>query len=515
MRSALRHGFRAGFCHCSLIELLSTVNGKWERRAPFTIHRLLFTMTIPTPKAVLRFDAGTLVLDGVDQSFQPPASFRWDERVRRWRAPAWSYRHIIREFISREIPYEDNARSYHQFDFPTKLLVEPRPYQQEAINEWRRAQRCGVVILPTGAGKSLVAQMAIEQVKRSTLVVVPTIDLMNQWYDLLLSCFQAEVGLIGGGFYEVGALTVTTYASAFRFMERLGSQFGLVIFDECHHLPSSIYRYAAELAIAPFRLGLTATPERTDGADSLFEQLIGPIVFRREIHELAGEYLADYSIVRINVELSAEERAAYEREREIFRRFLLEKGIGLSSLHGWQMFIALSARSEGGRRAMLAYRESKRVALGTDAKLRVLTELLQRHRRDRVLIFTAENEMVYRISERFLIPAITHETNIKERRQWLEAFNKGDVLALATSKVLNEGVNIPDASVAIILSGSGSSREHIQRLGRILRKRPDKEAILYEVVTRDTTEEHISRRRSGGDQFRDTTEQSGEPMLMR
>ena len=157
---------------------------------------------------------------------------------------------------------------------------------------------------------------------------------------------------------------------------------------------------------------------------------------------------------------------------------------------------------------MLAYRESKRVALGTDSKLRVLGELLQRHRRDKVLIFTAENEMVYRISRRFLVPAITHETGVKERRAWLEAFNKGEVLALATSKVLNEGVNIPDAAVAVVLSGSGSSREHIQRLGRILRKQPGKEATLYEVVTRDTTEEGISRRRSGGEQFRETREQT-------
>ncbi|MCA1592869.1 MAG: hypothetical protein LC754_09515 [Acidobacteria bacterium] len=211
--------------------------------------------------------------------------------------------------------------------------------------------------------------------------------------------------------------------------------------------------------------------------------------------------------MRLNVQLSAEERAAYEREREIFRRFLNEKGIGLSSLHGWQMFIAASARSQEGRRAMMAYRESKRIALGTDSKLRVLAELLRRHRRDRVLIFTAENEMVYRISRQFLIPAITHETGIKERRAWLEAFNKGEVLALATSKVLNEGVNIPEAAVAIVLSGSGSTREHIQRLGRILRKTPDKEATLYEVVTRDTTEEGISKRRGSGEQFRESTSQ--------
>ncbi len=167
------------------------------------------------------------------------------------------------------------------------------------------------------------------------------------------------------------------------------------------------------------------------------------------------------------------------------------------------MFLIHSAKSEDGRRAMKAYRNSKKIALGTEAKVRVLQDLLVRHRRDKVLIFTHENEMVYRISQDYLVPAITHETNVKERKFWLDAFNKGDVLALATSKVLNEGVNIPDASVAIILSGSGSSREHIQRLGRILRKKADKQAILYEVVTRNTTEEYISQRRTDVRQFQD------------
>src|SRR5215208_3665304 len=460
---------------------------------------------------VLRFDSGTLLLDGAGAEARVPAPFKWDARVMRWRAPAWEYRSVVRGLIEQQTPYEDHARAYHRFDFPTKFLVEPRPYQHEAVEEWRRAHHCGVVVLPTGAGKSLVAQLAIAQTQRSTLVVVPTLDLMNQWYDLLLSCFDAAVGLIGGGYFEVGALTVSTYASAFRFMERLGNRFGLVVFDECHHLPSGVHRIAAEMCIAPFRLGLSATPERADGEDTLLERLVGPFVFRRETHELAGEYLSDYTVVRLRVELSDEERAAYEREREVFRAFLKGKGIGLGSLHGWQMFVAASARSQEGRRAMLAYRESKRIALGTDSKLRVLGELLQRHRREKVLVFTAENEMVYRISHRFLVPAITHETGVKERRQWLEAFNQGEVLALVTSKVLNEGVNIPAASVAIVLSGSGSSREHIQRLGRILRKQPDKEAILYEVVAAGTTEEGISRRRGNADQFQDSRIKSREP----
>ncbi|HEX8564813.1 MAG TPA: DEAD/DEAH box helicase family protein [Pyrinomonadaceae bacterium] len=455
-----------------------------------------------TENLTLEFESGTLVLQGASREFDVPGFFVWDERIRQFRAPAFFYRHIVKDFLRRKIEFQDKARKYSKFDFAAKFYVEPRPYQSEAVEAWRAAERCGCVILPTGAGKTHVAQMAIELCGRQTLVVVPTLDLMNQWYDLLVSTFPAEIGLIGGGFYEIGAITVTTYASAFRHMERIGNQFGLVIFDEVHHLPSEGgYAYAAEFCLAPFRLGLTATPERTDGGEERLNQLVGEIVYRREAQEFAGEFLADYTVEQITVDLSKEEREAYEYERQIFREFLRRNNLSFAGIDGWKRFIMQSARSEQGRRAMKAFRESKRIALGTEAKMRVLRDLLVRHRHDKVLIFTAENAAVYRISQDFLIPAITHETNVKERKQWLEAFNRGEVLSLVTSKVLNEGVNIPDASVAIILSGSGSSREHIQRLGRILRKKGDKQAVLYEVITRDTTEEHISRRRTDARQF--------------
>ncbi len=456
----------------------------------------------------LKFESGTLVLEGASKKDFVPKDFVWDERTRQFRAPAYKYRQIIIELIRNKISYDDDAKKYGEFDFKEKFKLTPRPYQTESIEAWQKNKKCGVVVLPTGAGKTHVATMAIEICARQTLVVVPTLDLMNQWYDLLLSTFNVEVGLIGGGFYEIGAITVTTYASAFRHQERIGNQFGLVIFDECHHLPSEGYKYAAEFAIAPFRLGLTATPERADEGELHLEEIIGDFVYRLEAQELAGEYLADYFIERIEVDLTEEEREIYKKEREIYINFVRQKNISFGGMDGWKMFVIQSAKSEEGRRAMKAYRNSKKIALGTEAKIGVLRDLLIRHKKDKVLIFTAENEMVYRISQDFLIPAITHETNVKERGFWLKSFNGGKVLALATSKVLNEGVNIPDASVAIILSGSGSSREHIQRLGRILRKQGDKQAILYEVVTRNTAEERISQRRSDARQFHDAKSQN-------
>jgi superfamily II DNA or RNA helicase len=153
---------------------------------------------------------------------------------------------------------------------------------------------------------------------------------------------------------------------------------------------------------------------------------------------------------------------------------------------------------------MLAHREAKEIALGTDGKLRILTDLIAEHYPERTLIFTADNATVYRISQEFLIPAITHQTPVKERHEILTRFREGEYKTLVASHVLNEGVDVPAARIAIILSGTGSAREYIQRLGRVLRKGKDKEkfALLYEVVAEDTSEEGTSVRRRGGEKKR-------------
>ncbi|HEY9663171.1 MAG TPA: helicase-related protein, partial [Allocoleopsis sp.] len=148
------------------------------------------------------------------------------------------------------------------------------------------------------------------------------------------------------------------------------------------------------------------------------------------------------------------------------------------------------------RRAMLAHREARSIALGTEGKLRVLADLLAQHYPEQTLIFTNDNATVYRISQEFLIPAITHQTPVKERHEVLQNFREGKYKTLVASHVLNEGVDVPEASVAILLSGTGSAREYIQRLGRVLRKGKDQKfALLYEVVAEETTEEGVSRRR--------------------
>jgi superfamily II DNA or RNA helicase len=285
-------------------------------------------------------------------------------------------------------------------------------------------------------------------------------------------------------------------------MENIGARFGMVVFDECHHLPSEAYTLAARLCLAPFRLGLSATPERADGRDALFTELVGPVVYRKDILDFSGGYLAEYDTERIVVSLSPGERAEYAEARGIYTGFLRSQGIRMSRPTGWSEFIMRAAMSTEGRRAFAAYRRQRELAFAAPAKLDYLEHLLFEHHADRVLVFTEDNATAYAISRRFLIPVITHQTKITERSETIERFSKGVYGAVATSKVLNEGVDVPDANVAVVISGSGSVREHVQRLGRILRPKEGKRATLYELVSADTSETYTSERRREHDAYR-------------
>jgi superfamily II DNA or RNA helicase len=444
---------------------------------------------------VLSFRSGTLELSGAEKHADLPKPLTWDARSGLFRAPALAYAEVVLGLRKLQLSYEDRARAYPDLSLGLLVRREPRPFQVEALAAWEKGRGRGVVVLPTGAGKSHVALLAIDARRRAALVVAPTLDLVRQWYDLLRRSFGTEVGVVGGGSHDVRPLTVTTYDSACLHMEHLGARFGLVVFDECHHLPGPSFSLAAELSLAPFRLGLTATPERADGLSSRLEALIGPTLYRKDIIELSGRYLADYDVERIDVELTADERSEYEAERAIYLDFVRAQGIRFDSPAGFGSFVMRSAQSAAGQRAMRAYRRQRELALASSAKLEYLELLLSQHRQQRALVFTQDNATAYAVSRRFLIPVITHQTKVKERSQILERFSAGQYSAVATSKVLNEGVDVPDASVAIVLSGSGSVREHVQRLGRVLRRHGDKRAILYELVSSRTNESGTSERR--------------------
>lgn len=455
------------------------------------------------PKIVIAFDRGTLTLTGLDEaSARALPGVMADPRIGGHRVDAIRYRELILALRRAERPYEDQARTYEVVDCRLAERREPFSHQSAAAKAFLEAGGRGVIVLPTGSGKTYVAQLAMEQIGRATLVVTPTIDLMQQWSGVLRAALHQEIGLVGGGSHDLRPITVTTYDSAYLHMEKFGGRFGLLVFDECHHLPGPSVMCAAEMSLAPYRLGLTATLEREDGRESMLQRLIGPTIFRKDIKELAGNILADYDTVRVSVRLSESEKERYLEARRVYREFVSKNGISFGSPSGWARFLAATSQSREGRRAFLAYREQRELSLAAAAKLDTLDELLQRHKDDRVLVFTQDNETVYKIARRWLVPAITHQTKVKERHEILSRFNDGEWPVLATSKVLNEGVDVPSANVAVILSGSGTVREHVQRLGRILRRGEGKRALLYEVVTTDTGEEFTSERRRQHDAYR-------------
>lgn len=451
-------------------------------------------------RAVLRYDRATLVYEGDPRGVDvlTPLGFVADPRIGgRLRAQARHYRAALAALVKADLAVDDQARGYVELALVGRRARDAHPHQEEAIAAWFAGGRRGVVVLPTGAGKSYVAEMAIAKIQRSTLVVAPTIDLMNQWVGLLQTAFGHEhVGSLGGGTYDLKPLTATTYDSAHLHIETLGNRYGFVVFDECHHLPSPAYATAAEGLVAPFRLGLTATPERGDGSESRLAELIGKIVYRRDIQELTGRYLAPYETQRIRVELTDAERRAHDAARATYRGFVERHRIAMSSPEGWGRFLQTVARTGvEGRAAFSAWREQRRIALRSQEKLAVLESLFAEHPDDPTIVFCADNDTVHLVSRRWLVPALTHETPGPERKSVLEDFNAGRIKCVVTARVLNEGVDLPAARVGIVLAGTATVREHVQRLGRLLRKQGDKEAILYEVVTAGTSEEAVSDRR--------------------
>ncbi len=226
------------------------------------------------------------------------------------------------------------------------------------------------------------------------------------------------------------------------------------------------------------------------------ESLIGPEVYRRSPAELTeGQFLAQYQEIPIDIALSSEDEIRYIEQRRIYRSFLQRRRIVIHSPEEFQQkIIFLSARDSEARKAMLAWREARNIAMNTPAKYVEIASLLRMHSADQVILFSEYNQVVDEISRRFCLPSITYKTPAEERRTILERFRTGQYTKLVTGRVLNEGVDVPDCRVAIIVSGNSTRREYIQRLGRILRPKVG-QALLYELITTGTTEEEIAKRR--------------------
>jgi superfamily II DNA or RNA helicase len=447
------------------------------------------------PAVRLRFDRGTIVaVDphlGLDLA--EAAGFQWDARVQAYRAPAFFYPAIKTRLVRHDIPFSDQVRPSGQQP-NVWSSIELRRYQEAAIHAWELSGRRGIVALPTGSGKTRIAVAAMARTKLTTLCLVPTRVLLHQWLQAIRAAYPHAIGCLGDGERELAPITVATFEAAYRNIERIGNRFDLLIVDEVHHFGTGLRDETLEMAIADARLGLSATPPRARTAVTRLAELIGPLVYELAIADLTGGFLASFDIIALHLDLTEGERATYESLMETFRA-IHKQFRRLAPTASWQEFVRFAAPTPEGRGALSAWRQARKLLALTEAKRATLRSLLQRHRHTRTLVFTADNEAAYAIAREHLIMPITCDVGRKERDVVLERFRSGALRALVSARVLNEGLDVPDADLAIIVGSSLGEREHVQRVGRLLRPAPGKRALVYELVARRTTEVGQARRR--------------------
>ena len=476
----------------------------------------------------LRFDRGSLRLDA-PRSARVPRYLTWDDRVGAWRTEALRYLRVREDAAAYHFRLDDQAPRF--FECPTlhPALPRLRPDQQAAVETWERAGGRGVVVKPTGTGKTEIALAIIARHRVSALIVVPLRDLMYQWQRRIRQELAVEAGILGDGRREVWPITVTTYDSAYIHMKEIGNRFRLIVYDEAHHLPAPTLRESALDCLAPMRLGLTATPWRADGADRLLEDLIGPVVYQEEIAQARGRTLAGYSLVRVPIYLSKEEQDEFDALSRRIRAYVArhrreaagkasgagdtggvvpdgratpQAGAGRPMLFDWTRDLVSRSRGDPEAKAILRMYHRKLALIHRSVeKMRVLEDIFRLHPNDQVVIFTASNRMALDVSARFLIPALTAHSDKRERNRVLDLFGAGRLRALAACEVLNEGWDAPAVKVGVVLGGEKGLREAVQRLGRLLRRSGDRAARLYEVVVQESPDVARARRRGRSDAF--------------
>jgi superfamily II DNA or RNA helicase len=441
----------------------------------------------------LTFDRGTLRLDGACAAQLP--AIVWDERVRGWRAAAYRYAAVVDRARALGADLRDEVAPCVSERSGPWTHPDLRPYQRDALLSWRAFHHRGVVVLPTGSGKTIVAAAALASTGLTSLVLCPTRALLEQWERQLRRFFGGPIGVVGDGARRIEAVTVMTFESAYRQLDTLGNRFGALVVDEAHHFAAGLRAEALEMCAAPMRLGLTATaPEAGSSGERCLEELIGPVVCEVSVGELVGVHLAELEIVRLAVRLEPDEAAAYTRDHRPFAE--LRGAFARANPEAdWPSTIRAIARTAAGRGAITAYRRAVALASFPRAKRTLLATLVARHREEKSLIFTAGTDDAYAISEEHLVPALTAETSRRERHEVLERYRDGRYTALVSAQVLNEGVDVPEARVAIIVAGRFGAREHIQRIGRVLRPAPGKVATVYELVTSGTVDDARARAR--------------------
>ena len=397
----------------------------------------------------------------------------------------------------------ENSKLSENYIKRIKLKLKLRDYQNEALDEFLENGGMGIIILPTAAGKTIIGIKAIEKLQQKTIIIVPTKNLLYQWVEHLTkytSLSRELIGQLGDQIREVKEITVTTYDSARLNINELRKYFNFAIFDEAHHAGAKETLKVLEGLPSAYRLGLTATPDRSDKAEEILFDLIGKPIKVAKVSDLAENgYIAKYQHKTIKVPLDVEEKELYDKYMGIYRGYLKSRNIQIRTPEDYERYLIFRVNQDfEAKEALDAHRNARTLVFSSKAKLRQIEELLMEHKEDQVIIFSEFNDMVYDISRRHLIPAITHETKSNERQKILNKFNKGEYSKIVTGRVLDEGWDCGNVNVGIIVSGTGQARQFIQRLGRILRPK-EGNALLYELVSPETLEAGTAKRRKESD----------------
>ncbi|MEM3971018.1 MAG: DEAD/DEAH box helicase [Saccharolobus sp.] len=412
------------------------------------------------------------------------------------------YDKINKRFIIRPMDYfdilqklRDNGLEVKELnlnfkDFEFELSAQLRDYQIESVEAWVKNGKRGVIALPTGAGKTLIGIKAIEEVKKSTLIITYTKEQMLQWRDSIIkfSSKRPEIGLYYSEEKIIRPITISTYHTAYRHISDLFDKFYLIIIDEVHHLPAEKFKIIAENIIAPNRLGLSATPYRDDGKHEELFKLIGGVVYYKSTTELSKlGYLAPYEVIQVKVRLTLEERKRYN---ELLKRF--RNLVGYSKIS--DLLQLVKKGDEKAIEAMKIYNEMRKIVNFASEKMKSIGEILK-NEKGKILIFTQYVDQAEEIAKQYNTLLLTGKMSKEERRRVLNTFKSMSSGILVLTTVGDEGLDIPDANIGIIVTGTGSRRQFIQRLGRILRPYNGKQAKLYEIVVSGTPEEYQSKRR--------------------
>jgi DNA excision repair protein ERCC-3 len=344
-----------------------------------------------------------------------------------------------------------------EIEMQSHAELDVRSYQREAAARFCAPERpSGCAVLPCGSGKTLVAILAMAQIKMRTLVLSPSPTGLEEWARELRKWTTVVVGAEPE---RRGAVVLATYAQAIRSMKAWPmDSFGLIIFDEVH-LASRELEHVPCIYAAPQRLGLTATLCREDDYAASLHNLVGPKRYELSWRALeGGGYIASPKCIEVMVPLSVRTRAAYD---------------------------CASAR------------EQSVIAATNEWKLDVVGTLLQRHSNDHVLIMSSHNQQLEAVASKYKVPVITGQTTQTVRRDVLDAFRRGDIGALGISKIGNNSIDLPNANVGIQISGTfGSRQEEAQRLGRLMRPKTGLSSVhFYSLVSKDTIEEEKSTHR--------------------